>query len=994
MIMFALAIQSIFYGKILPDSIAAGVFVLLILIFRQATKRWSKGYVRLLWILLLAGLLAPPFAHGSFYTLRNLGMDVQGMKQGVRQTQAHGQAESVGQYSQQGAQATGRTGQAGGPGEQDLWSTGQAEGPGEQDLWRVGQAALRDTRALDGTGQYVQPEAGRIDWRGMQGLWRVGQAGGPGEQDLWSTGQAALRDTRALDGTEQYVQADASSKSSSKSCRIRLWCARLWLAGAALVFIYDICRYLLLRKKLKDAHKVAGQGYWVCAAAKVPFVLPGIAPRIYLPPDIGGAQKNGVLAHEKQHIKNFDPLIKIFSAAILVFYWFQPLLWIAVFIMGKDMEMYCDECVLRGKGLAERKAYSGMLLQYAAKNSGLSFTMHFGEGDTGKRIHHILYMKRPRLPVAVLLIGWIGISGALFLTSQEAAAQKQGQESGALVEKEEIEEKETKEAKEAKAGLEDFRNDPRQFAKEVIRLVKNGQKRKLAKYIQFPVRAKIDGDETYLINAQEFVDLYEKIATAGWKKSMLETDVDQIDSHDTGCRIGDGVWYSQVLGHDGYWIYTLCDWRNPADDENSVESQKAWRLLAQANGVPEQEARRWYVQFIRDELSVGKGNMRVTGCAYEDFDKNGEKDLFLVVSQDRQKAGSDAGTNFNLDTEDLGTEDLGTEDLGTEDFATHVYGYLNGELEYIHDFDFDSGSVSQNGFLQCEAQESTQDGISFEIRYTIDAGRQKEQTYLLAFDTHGRLAEQTIPGKSEAFIRKLSQIPRGAYERAVSCEKFLEKLRGSEARSLHGEQLVTLYENAKKDLYVYGYIEKDLASYGTIVYEKGVYSFLDVDVLGSYYYAAPSVHVFDADADTEDELVCTYHFGHGTGVSTWGLVVLDKQKDGAYKGYELKRYNMEQQVEKLVHFDRRRGKVEVGKVGAVEKTIDLTKSPEYEIYKDTIEINCTNVYEYKATGGRITLQMDLLAQIGPLWYMDGLDNCRTKFAVSFQNGKFRITTGS
>ena len=73
--MFDTALQSIFYSRILPNSFAGTVFILMIVVFRYVTKQWSKGYVRALWILLLAGMLAPPLLHGSFYTIRNIGMD-------------------------------------------------------------------------------------------------------------------------------------------------------------------------------------------------------------------------------------------------------------------------------------------------------------------------------------------------------------------------------------------------------------------------------------------------------------------------------------------------------------------------------------------------------------------------------------------------------------------------------------------------------------------------------------------------------------------------------------------------------------------------------------------------------------------------------------------------------------------------------------------------------------------------------------------------------
>lgn len=84
-------LQSIFYDMILPNSAAGAVFILLILMFRQVTKRWSKGYVRMLWMLLFAGLLSPPLFHGSFYTIRNLGTDRFAAESNVQKPVTEGQ---------------------------------------------------------------------------------------------------------------------------------------------------------------------------------------------------------------------------------------------------------------------------------------------------------------------------------------------------------------------------------------------------------------------------------------------------------------------------------------------------------------------------------------------------------------------------------------------------------------------------------------------------------------------------------------------------------------------------------------------------------------------------------------------------------------------------------------------------------------------------------------------------------------------------------------
>lgn len=348
-------LHSIFYGTVLQNSTIGAVFVLFILLFRKMTERLSKGFVRVLWILLLAELLTPPLLHGSLYTLRNLAMNVQ-----IIETDETTLGVGI---------------------------AGKADALELQNHVRQKENGIKDT-ALEEKGRQLQP-AGEISF--MKGL---------------------------VQGARAVIPA-------------------IWLAGAFCLCVIYLCRFLELQKKTADAVFSSGDGCWVAGQVDMPFVMPYIRPRIYLPESIADSVRKDVLSHERQHIKNLDPLIKCLAAFAVAVHWFNPLVWIAYVFMGKDLEMYCDERVMHGKSIEERKRYSNTLLEFASGSSGLTVIMHFGESNTEHRIRHILYAKKPRFSVAFLLAVIVGMSGIFFLTAKKAEgkgdADTLGQETEALL---------------------------------------------------------------------------------------------------------------------------------------------------------------------------------------------------------------------------------------------------------------------------------------------------------------------------------------------------------------------------------------------------------------------------------------------------------------------------------------------------------------------------------------------------------------------------------
>ena len=181
----------------------------------------------------------------------------------------------------------------------------------------------------------------------------------------------------------------------------------LWLLVAAGLLGYGIGSYLKMRMELKGAENTE-PGVWVSERLKTPFVLGFFKPAIYLPAGLTGTEKAYVLEHERTHIKRGDHLVKAGAFVLLCLHWFNPVLWASYFLMCKDMEMSCDEKVIKklsGEHATEtKKDYASTLLSLAS-NHQFSFggPLAFGEGNIKKRIANVLQYKKRTVIVSALL---------------------------------------------------------------------------------------------------------------------------------------------------------------------------------------------------------------------------------------------------------------------------------------------------------------------------------------------------------------------------------------------------------------------------------------------------------------------------------------------------------------------------------------------------------------------------------------------------------------
>ena len=176
----------------------------------------------------------------------------------------------------------------------------------------------------------------------------------------------------------------------------------IWLSGASVMALFGMVQYGVLRRRLTEAAPLQGEIYLADRIAS-PFVLGIFRPRIYLPSGTPMNERRFIVAHERHHIRRGDHVWKLLGYVALCLHWFNPLVWLAFCLAGKDMEMSCDEAVIKHLGEQIRADYSQALLRLAAHKPIVSgMPLAFGEGDTKGRVKNMAKWKRPKVWVSIL----------------------------------------------------------------------------------------------------------------------------------------------------------------------------------------------------------------------------------------------------------------------------------------------------------------------------------------------------------------------------------------------------------------------------------------------------------------------------------------------------------------------------------------------------------------------------------------------------------------
>lgn len=191
----------------------------------------------------------------------------------------------------------------------------------------------------------------------------------------------------------------------------------LWLAGMAALLVHALVSAGKLKRKLATAILLRDNIY-ESEFVDSPFVFGVVKPNIYLPMHMDEGTAAYVIAHEHAHLARRDHWWKVLGYLVLALHWFNPLVWVAYILFCRDIELACDEKVVRGLDGAARADYSQALLSCAApKRAVAACPLAFGEGNIKTRVKSALHYKKPAFWVAAAAVLAVVIMAVCFLTN-------------------------------------------------------------------------------------------------------------------------------------------------------------------------------------------------------------------------------------------------------------------------------------------------------------------------------------------------------------------------------------------------------------------------------------------------------------------------------------------------------------------------------------------------------------------------------------------------
>lgn len=192
----------------------------------------------------------------------------------------------------------------------------------------------------------------------------------------------------------------------------------IWLVGLVGFLLFAGISTIRLKLMVREAVPYKEGRVYICDSVKSPFILGVIRPGIYLPATLKEEDAEYILAHERAHLKRGDHLWKPVGYLLLSVYWFNPLCIIAYFFLCKDIELACDEKVIRNMDLAEKKEYSKVLLACATQRRFVMVCpLAFGEVGVKERVKSVLKHKKAALWLTVIAILVCTVVAVCFLTN-------------------------------------------------------------------------------------------------------------------------------------------------------------------------------------------------------------------------------------------------------------------------------------------------------------------------------------------------------------------------------------------------------------------------------------------------------------------------------------------------------------------------------------------------------------------------------------------------
>ena len=199
----------------------------------------------------------------------------------------------------------------------------------------------------------------------------------------------------------------------------------IWIIGFVFIILYAIGSYIYFRRKTRASMHVK-ENIFICDYISTPFILGIIKPKILLPSTLSAEESRYVLAHERAHLKRLDYLWKPLGFILLAGHWFNPILWLSYILFCRDIELACDEYVIKTMSSTGKKAYSTALLNCSIPKKLISaYPLAFGEIGVKERIKAVLKYKKPAVITSIIAVILCIITALCFLANPQKISLKE-----------------------------------------------------------------------------------------------------------------------------------------------------------------------------------------------------------------------------------------------------------------------------------------------------------------------------------------------------------------------------------------------------------------------------------------------------------------------------------------------------------------------------------------------------------------------------------------
>ena len=228
------------------------------------------------------------------------------------------------------------------------------------------------------------------------------------------TAQPIQAGTAPAVGGAAAIASGAAMRSQPGRTTILAW---VWLVGIAVLLLYTWISTQRLRRKVREAVRLRGNIYET-EHIDSPFVLGVLRPRIYLPYHMDSRDREQVIAHEQAHLRRGDHVWKPLGFLLLTIHWFNPLLWLSYVLLCRDIELACDEKVIKNLSCGQRADYMQALVTCSVNRRRIAACpLAFGEIGVKERVRSVMNYKKPTFWIILLAVAACVVLAVCFLTN-------------------------------------------------------------------------------------------------------------------------------------------------------------------------------------------------------------------------------------------------------------------------------------------------------------------------------------------------------------------------------------------------------------------------------------------------------------------------------------------------------------------------------------------------------------------------------------------------